>query len=86
MKYERKTLIESFEQVESARPIILPNEGFVAQLQQFEKELEALQGTTGDDLKNATERINWSDENGTKKYELLVISIKLKILRIIIPF
>ena len=53
MKYERKTLSESFQQVESARPIIHPNEGFVAQLEQFEKELEALQG-----LENATERIN----------------------------
>ena len=55
MKYERKTLSESFQQVESARPIIHPNEGFVAQLEQFEKELEALRGTTGDD---AAERIN----------------------------
>lgn len=53
MKYERKTLSESFQQVESARPIIHPNEGFVAQLQQFEKELEALRG-----LENAAERIN----------------------------
>ena len=42
MKYERKTFKESFLQVKSVRHIVCPNEGFVEQLQQFEKELEVL--------------------------------------------
>ena len=41
MKYESKTFSESFMQVQSVRQFICPNEGFVEQLQQFEKELEA---------------------------------------------
>ena len=84
MKYERKTLSESFQQVESARPIIHPNEGFVAQLEQFEKELEALQG-----LENATERINCQVIWWKRDKEIWAFSnysIKLKILRIIISF
>ena len=41
MKYEGKKFKESFLQVQSARYFIAPNEGFIAQLLQFEKELEA---------------------------------------------
>lgn len=41
MKYEGKTFKESFLQVQSGRYFISPNEGFVAQLRQFEEELKA---------------------------------------------
>ena len=58
MKYERKTFDESFEHVKSARPFISPNVGFVTKLLQLEKELEALQGITGGDLENDSERIS----------------------------
>ena len=55
MKYERKTFKESFLQVKSVRHFICPNEGFVVQLQLFEKELEAQH--FGGDIEN-TKREN----------------------------
>ena len=41
MKYDGKAFKESFLQVQSGRYFISPNEGFVAQLRQFEEELNA---------------------------------------------